>query len=351
MPLYIGKKYQWATTPVQSIFRLAGSDEDALTYALGYLLAHEGVLCGNLLKLLRIRNRRGLKDGYFVHLQEVTDKGFGRRDIVIEYGKTRIVLEAKIGTALPTVDQITKYATESTLWNQFDNGWVVALTQIELAEDTQKKIGSKLPNGIRFKNVQRHEVIEIVLNYKPSDGSEVTRYLFNEFNRFIRGDYDMGYHDAEIHIQDVNPLNANIFKCGWMCVTSLKDRKAPLYFAPYFTKQGENTGISMMSRVRNSEVVMLASTENMGVNPPSEEHRERWEHGFKMLRDRGKKEGFAFGETRVFYFDRPMTIAKTPITKKSFNATNPSKQIPTMISKGFSLRFDELLPRCGIGEH
>ena len=95
---------------------------------------------------------------------------------------------------------------------------------------------------------------------------------------------------------------------------------------------------------------MLASTENMGVNPPSEEHRERWEHGFKMLRDRGKKEGFAFGETRVFYFDRPMTIAKTPITKKSFNATNPSKQIPTMISKGFSLRFDELLPRCGIGE-
>ena len=56
------------------------------------------LLCGNLLRHLGIRNRRGLKNGYSVHLQEVTGKGFGRRDIVIEYGKTRIVLEAKIGT-------------------------------------------------------------------------------------------------------------------------------------------------------------------------------------------------------------------------------------------------------------
>ena len=96
--------------------------------------------------------------------------------------------------------------------------------------------------GSAFKNVRWHEVIELVLNHKPSLPTQ--RYhdtSFNEFNRFIRGDYHMGYYDAEIHIQDVNPLNANIFKCGWVYVTSPKDRKAPLYFAPYFTKQGSNT--------------------------------------------------------------------------------------------------------------
>ena len=38
MRLYIGKNHLRDTFPVQSIFRLAGSDEDALTFALGFLL-------------------------------------------------------------------------------------------------------------------------------------------------------------------------------------------------------------------------------------------------------------------------------------------------------------------------
>ena len=243
---------------------------------------------------------------------------------------------------------------------------MVALTQIQLAEDTQEKIGSKLPNGIRFKNVQWHEVIEIVLNHKPSDGSEVSRFLYNEFNRFIKGDYNMGYHDAEIHIQDVNCDNEVIFRNQWVYVTNPKDKKAPLYFSPYFTKRGApkgreptNPGISMMSRViDDSEIVILSSQKEIGVEPPSEEHRKRWKHGFQELRKRGEnerknekgKKDWVDQETRVFYFDRPMTIAKTPITKKSFKATHPSKQIPTMIPNGFSLRIDELLPHCGIGE-
>ena len=363
MPLYIGKKYQGATTPVQSIFRLAGSDEDALTYALGFLLSHDGALCSKLLKLLGIRNRRGLKDGYLVHLQEVTGKGFGRRDIVIEYGKTRIVLEAKIGTALPTVDQITKYATESCLWKQYDKRWVVALTQVEMAAEGQNEIRSQLSSEqIRFKNLQWHEIIELALNHKPSNGSETSRFLFNEFNRFIRGDYHMGYHDAEIHIQDVNLENEEIFRNGWVYVTNPKDKKAPLYFAPYFTKRGgpkgkyPNPGISMMSRVLYSEVVILASKEHIGVDSPSEEHRKRWKHGFQELRKRGEnerknekgKKDWVDQETRVFYFDRPMTISKTPITKKSFNEETTSKKIPTQIPNGFFLRFDQLLPHCGI---
>ena len=42
----------------------------------------------------------------------------------------------------------------------------------------------------------------------------------------------MGYYDAEILIQDVNLLNAKIYEDCWMYVTSPKDKKAPLYFAP-----------------------------------------------------------------------------------------------------------------------
>ena len=42
----------------------------------------------------------------------------------------------------------------------------------------------------------------------------------------------MGYHDAEILVQDLDPLNVEIFEEGWMYVTNSRDKRAPLYFAP-----------------------------------------------------------------------------------------------------------------------
>ena len=154
----------------------------------------------------------------------------------------------------------------------------------------------------------------------------------------------MGYYDAEILIQDTNPLNAEIFKEGWMCVSSSKSKKSPLYFAPYFTaKSGANTGISMFSRVIDTEIVVLADKQYIPGNPPSDEHRSRWEDGLDQLRKRACKEGFAHSEVRLFYFDEPVTFRTPPLTKKAFNATGPVKQIPQMIPQGFSLRFDEIL--------
>ena len=236
MRLYIGRNYPGETDAVQSVFRLAGSDEDALTFALGFLLAHDPVFCAKLLSGLKVVTRRRFNDGYSVHLQEVTDRSFGRRDIVVECNGTRIVLEAKVGGAEPTVEQLVKYAEESDLWKQYDTRAVVSLTQVELSAAKAEKARSKLSKlGINFHAVQWHQVVDLVMSYTPSNDSAISRYLFNEFIRYIRSDYQMGYYDAEILIHDINPLNAKIFKEGWMCVTNSKSKKSPLYFAPYFT--------------------------------------------------------------------------------------------------------------------
>ena len=340
MPLYIGKNHQNETSAVQSIFRLAGSDEDALTYSLGFLLAHDYNFCTKLVRCLRVAPRHSLKPDYSVHLQEVTDPKYGRKDIIVADSDMRVVLEAKIGGAEPAVRQLSKYADELKQLEQYKIRGVVALTQVELSAALKDKIQKKFPEKIRFGNVQWHEVIDIALSHKPSDGSDVSQYLFNEFIRYIRMDYSMGYYDAEILIQDVNPENAKIFKEGWMYVTDLKDKKAPLYFAPYFTP---SIGISMIGRVRDTEIAVLAEKQGIVANPPSNEHRERWSNGLKMLIERAKKEKFADKKTRLFYLDRPITIATTPISKVSFNRSEPSKKIPNQIPKGFSLGFDELL--------
>ena len=278
-------------------------------------MADDYNFCAELVRHLRVAPRRALNPGYSIHLQEVTDSAFGRRDIVIEDRGMRIVLEAKVGSAEPTVEQLLKYVAQKDLWDQYESRGLVALTQVELSPSVQEKVRTKLSEQrIRFRNVQWHEIVDLVLSHRPSEGSEVSRYLFDEFIRYIRRDYRMGYYDAEILIQDVNPLNADIFSEGWMYVTSLKDKRAPLYFAPYFTKQGAKSGISMISRVKDTEIVVLAAKQDVGKDPPSEEHLQIWRHGLAELRKRAKREKFADQEVRLFYLDRPIKIAATPLS-------------------------------------
>ena len=70
------------------------------------------------------------------------------------------------------------------------------------------------------------------------------------------GDDDMGFYDAEIMIRNVNTTNAKFFEEGWMYVTApVKSMQAPLYFAPYFTGQGSDSGISMIAGVAGVKTV------------------------------------------------------------------------------------------------
>ena len=169
MQLYIGKNHQGDHTSAQSVFRLSGNDEDALTSALGFLLAHDHAFCARLVRLARIAPRRPIQPDYAIHLQEVTDRNFGRRDIVIESDRMRIVFEAKIGAAVHTAQQLLKYAEEDRLWEQFRTRGIVALTQIELPQATREEVSSKLATkNIRFSTVRWYEILDLALDHRPS---------------------------------------------------------------------------------------------------------------------------------------------------------------------------------------
>ena len=349
MRLHIGKNYGGKIAAVQSIFRLAGNDEDALTYALGYLMAYDPRLCTSLLKLFGVAKPNALDSSYSVHLQEVTDRKqkFGRRDIVVDAGYTRIVVEAKIGSATPTANQLLKYAAQDELWNQYKTRRIVALTQVKLPAETEDHVRVDLATrGIQFSAVQWYEVLRSVMDYRPADGSEVSRYLFDEFIHYIRGDYGMGYFDVEISIQDVNAQNAKVFNEGWLYVTAPKDKKAPLYFAPYFAGQGANSGISMISRVLWVEQVKLS--DKIDVSQVGDDlHLARWRKGLYLIRQRPDYHTFADLDTRLLYLDKPIVLWEQSLTKSAVRTAylkdSTVKQIPQQIPKSFSLQFDELL--------
>ena len=343
MRLYIGKNHQRDDRPVQSLFRLVGNDEDALTYALGFLLAQDPEFCRKVLRLCSVRVPGHVLETYTVRLQEVTVARFGRRDIVIEGVGTRVVLEAKIGRSEPTVYQLCKYADEDRLWANFERRAIVALTQVELLPSTGAEVSQRLSRQrITFSAIQWHQILELVLRHTPSDNSQTTRFLYDEFVRYCMRDYNMGYYDAEVLIQDVNPLNGKIFRDGWMYVTSLKDKRAPLYFAPYCTGLSTRSGITEVSKVIDTRVVKLADQPDH-LYDGTPEQLEHWRVGWEEMRERALSEGFAEGEVRLLFLDKPITLIDVPLSKKSFKATGPTKQIPRQIPKGFSLGFDELL--------
>ena len=340
MRLYIGKNHESGAAPVQSIFRLVGNDEDALTYALGFLLALDPDLCAKLVRRFGVSPSKQFKLDYSVYLQEVTGLGFGRRDIVIESTDMRLVIEAKIGNSEPTSEQILKYSSEKGLWQQYPTKAIVALTQVPLMKSTAEQVCLDLAKqDIDFSVCQWHQVLDVLLSHKSSG---IRQYLLNEFIHYATKDYEMGYHDAEILIQDLNKLNADIYKEGWVYVTSPKDKKMPLYFAPYLSGENAEPGIQYMSRVLFVRNVKLSDGEPIP-EPPSAECGKAWCKGLEDVQRRGEQEGFLDMESRVFYLDRPMLLTKVPLTKRAHNAKEPKKQIPQQIPKGFSMRFDELL--------
>ena len=332
---------------MQSIFRLKGSDEDSLTYALGFLLAHDPDLCLKFVRQCGVKAQQSFKHDYTIRLQEVSGKGSGRRDIAIESAANgiRIVVEAKIGDAQPPAKQLLQYACDKDSWKGFSDCTIATLTHVELSAAVHDAVDSKLAaKGMRLMPIQWHEIVEIVFQHRPSDDSEVSQYLLNEFINHINRDYDMRYYDAEVLIQDTNVCNAEIFEEGWVCAINPKSKKAPLYFAPYFTGKGANSGICMISRVIDDKIIHLKDDPGV-LTSGTPEQQKHWERGLHKVQKRIKAEPKVFPAecARVLMLDKPITFRTVPLSKKEFDSTKATKQMPNMLPTGFSLQFDELL--------
>ena len=362
--LYIGKVSDKSKQPCESVFRLAGRSEDALTYALGYLLARDAQFCLDFLRQCGAvgtkldRQLSGLLDDskYEIHLQEVTDREVGRRDIVIEVGSMiRAVIEAKIGRARPAKEQILKYADDEDDWKSIDptsgHRALITLTRDELAARTKGAARRALrKRGITLYEARWYQVYSLVQEYRRRSESIAMQWMFDEFIRFFRRDYEMKYYDAEVAIQDVDNLNAEIFDKGWMYVTSERDKAAPLYFAPYLTRtrrteaqyESKYYGILQVGRVLRVEdlsVGNLVKTELASILKADDVHRAKWEYGLSLIKKRARQEQWKVTNiNRLYFLDKPFKIRRLPLTKA---AKQPI--IPSQIPNGFSLTFEHLL--------
>ena len=94
---------------VRTPFGLLGTDENSLTFALGYTMGH----CPRLLQmLLTVVGLKGFHIGTLsnaeIHLQEASKEGITDIEVVIP-DRLRLVIEAKVGLNVPTIGQCSQY--------------------------------------------------------------------------------------------------------------------------------------------------------------------------------------------------------------------------------------------------
>jgi len=355
--IYIGKVDGSGQRPTscRSVFRLIGNNEDALTYSLGYLLAHDKRLCSDILKYKNTFKKKNeitwdmLLKGYSIHLQEITERKGGRRDIVIDFPRLRAVIEAKIGGAIPGKEQIRKYMDEFTNHAQ-DHKVIIALVRDSVSTERVSEDLSQecADNGITFYSLHWCEIIELVQKCSRSkeNSPDEMHYLYGQFTRFFKEDYRMGFYDVEVKVQDVDEENRKIYMEGQMYVGGPTEA---LYFAPYFTRGRGITHVSRVIRSMRTKVddsVFDAFHRDINKDDPEyKQHWTKWRKGLELIlkrakRPKEKKGGFYGKECTLYFLGQPIRVRRQPLLKsKSF------RQIPPF----FSLRFDQLLTLKELG--
>lgn len=192
---------------VSSIFRLIGNNENALTYALGYVFSKDSDFLIRFLKTTGvIESKQGVRyDKYFekplVSLQKYNDDKSGIKDILIESEDYRIVIEAKTDNSFPTEAQILKYANINLNadWLNFSNKNLLILTRKNLNKFHYKETINKL-SSFRIKVVFSTwlEVFSLIRKNLYERANSNKEFLIKELATFLSDDYKMDLIEQEV---------------------------------------------------------------------------------------------------------------------------------------------------------
>lgn len=361
---YIGNNY------CHSIFRLLGCDEDALSYALGYLLSIDPSFCISFLKKIGVlKNKKYLYleekfQKYSVYLQQCSSGG--RKDIVIETSDryVRVVIEVKINDSVVGIKQLLKYTIGESQkerenlvkeWESYKYRHIVTLTSPELSNFVRSEIERKLKeekdeklSGIKLHCYQWYKVFELVNNrIKDIESDKIKTYIYEEFIRFFKEDYKMKYYDAEVFIKDLSKEFSPIYFEGHMYFHN--DSDAPLYFAPYLTNAHKgNAGLQYISKVlyveRNFDIENKKMMEKLEKENPGD--WEYWKKGIEMYKEMKEKKWWSEKIKKLYLLSEPMKFCESPILKKDIkrlkNEGKISFEIPRQIPSRYSLTFHQL---------
>jgi len=170
---------------VETVFELMGSNENAMTYSLGWALAKCNGFCQSLAVLLGIAD--GFSDEMRINLQEHAS-GKGITDIELrDHNKYHIIIEAKRGFTVPSTRQLEKYADR--LHGSSDGKAQKMLVVLAESDRNEQWLSQHVPTSVKniavkaisWKSVQ--QVARDSLNVASHEEKRLLKQLCTYFGR------------------------------------------------------------------------------------------------------------------------------------------------------------------------
>ncbi len=193
-----------------SIFRLIGNDENALTFALGYVFSIKKELLIDFLKevgfLKKVRGKNYLNEfnDYSIHLQQYNDNKSGIKDLVVEDNistRFKIIIEAKTDNSIPSSAQIDKYTNETFNLDltKYEAKAIILLTRKIIPLDTFKEIKEDLnTRKIDLLIVSWAQIYKLIYKYRYIKSDNYKDRIIYELNKFFMEDYKIKHFEYEV---------------------------------------------------------------------------------------------------------------------------------------------------------
>ena len=210
---------------VSSVFQLLGKHENDITYSLAWALAR----CPSFLKTLsrRLVGRPiASNDKVLIRLQEYErDGGFTNVEIELS-GKIYLIIEAKRGWNLPTLNQLAKYGRRLQD-NKAPLKRFVVLS--ECSQDyEQTHLGIQEVAGVQVEHVSWKDILMLVNKIYP-EGSHAEKRLLEELSTYLRGVVTMQNIDSNrVYVVAIASGTPPDWGISWIDIVKKRHR----YFHP-----------------------------------------------------------------------------------------------------------------------
>lgn len=324
-------KYQQSTASHLTPLDLLGNDETGLSKALAFVLAKDKDALFTFLRFLGIQTTNTYKNFLATSIEIEHFRPEGRTDIeIIHPVFFHVIVECKINKGR-ILNQRTQYLNA---FNNVPNRVMCFITQ-------ERDANKKKHHGIITRYVSWLDIIDVF------DGMRLkSNQIVHQFMMYSTRSYKMKTQ-REILIQDLSiPLELNRYL---KCSVYKRDITfgSPLYFAPYFTRNVDETigeGIRYVSRVLGVLTLKplelneyLSDLESFSENP---KQIKRWIKGVKNGNSKYQKT-----EQTFYFLDDPVELPASLLKDGTIKKGRGKNWIAGKIPKNRCITFAEFVRR------
>lgn len=179
---------------IDSIFDIAGRDENALSRAFGAMIREDKKILEYLLKII-LDKKIPISKKLFSTTQLYFEKHGkdGRTDIEIVNDKLHLIIESKIGNNKAAVKQAVKYCKERLRDSPSKKKIFIFLTEVGNIEPEEIKGLKNEFKNVLFGNLSWGETLKIIQKRK-----KISINLVNEYENYLSGGLSMKIHDIDL---------------------------------------------------------------------------------------------------------------------------------------------------------